>query len=124
MAQAIVAARQSGLKVGILLLAGMRQWEGPAESGNAGTFSALDRKQLQTRLSYIRKAVQGLDRADRFVFFAGDPGGDPLGRSTVHDTRGWPGRSARSSGRMRREQFAREPLGDRGMGGIPLPNGA
>ena len=85
MTAAIDAAHQRGLEVGIILLAGMKQWEGPAESGSAGTFSTLDRKLLQTRLSYIKKAVQGLNRADGFVFFAGDPGGDPLGRSTVHD---------------------------------------
>jgi hypothetical protein len=85
MAEAIDAAHQRGLTVGIIVLAGMKQWEGPAETGSAGTFSALDRTQLQTRLSYIKKAVQGLNRADGFVFFAGDPGGDPLGRATVHD---------------------------------------
>ncbi len=36
MAEAIDSVHQRGLKVGILLLAGMKQWEGPAESGNAG----------------------------------------------------------------------------------------
>ena len=83
--EAIDAAHQKGFKVWILILAGMKQWKGPAERGNAGTFSALNKELLQERLSYIKQAVQGLRHADGFVFFAGDPGGDPEGRSTVHD---------------------------------------
>ena len=82
---AIDLAHKKGFKVWILLLAGMKQWKGAEESGSAGTFSALDRELRQERLSYIRQAVQGLANADGFVFFAGDPGGDPEGRSTVRD---------------------------------------
>jgi hypothetical protein len=85
MAEAVSAAQRRGFKVWILLLAGMKQWNGPAETGYAGTFSALNRDLLQERLAYIQRAVQGLRSADGFVFFAGDPGGDPEGRSTVHD---------------------------------------
>jgi len=83
--QAIAAAHQRGFKVWILLLAGMRQWKGPAEAGSAGTFSALRTDLLSERLSYIRQAVRQLAVADGFEFFAGDPGGDPEGRSTVKD---------------------------------------
>src|SRR5262249_34534281 len=51
---------------------------------SAGTFSALNSDLLQERLVYIRQAVKNLNGADGFEFFAGDPGGDPEGRSTVH----------------------------------------
>ena len=85
LAKAIAAAHQKGFKVWILLLAGMQQWKGPAESGNAGTFSALRTDLLRERLSCIRQAVRQLPEADGFEFFAGDPGGDPEGRSTVKD---------------------------------------
>jgi hypothetical protein len=83
--KSIAAAHQKGFKVWILLLAGMQQWKGPAESGNAGTFSALRTDPLRERLSRIREAVRQLPEADGFEFFAGDPGGDPEGRSTVKD---------------------------------------
>jgi hypothetical protein len=85
MAEAIDAAHKKGFKVWILLLAAMKQWKGPAETGSAGTFSALHADLLQERLDYIKQAVQGLPNADGFEFFAGDPGGDPEGRSTVQD---------------------------------------
>jgi hypothetical protein len=85
LAEAIAAAHKKGFKVWILLLAGMQQWKGPAESGNAGTFSALRTDLLRERLSYIRQAVRQLPEVDGFEFFAGDPGGDPEGRSTVKD---------------------------------------
>jgi len=81
----IEAAHRQGFKVCILLLAGMQQWNGPATEGLPGTFSALDKKALRERLQYIEKAVKGLPAADGFEFFAGDPGGDPEGRSTVQD---------------------------------------
>jgi hypothetical protein len=82
---AIQAARKKGFKVWILLLAGMKQWKGETDRGDAGTFSALNKEPLKERLGYLRQAVQGLPHADGFVFFAGDPGGDPEGRSTVQD---------------------------------------
>ena len=85
MANAIDAAHKKGFKVWILLLAGMQQWKGTAESGSAGTFCALDTSLLEERLEYLRQAVLGLHNADGFQFFAGDPGGDPEGRSTVND---------------------------------------
>jgi hypothetical protein len=85
MAEAIATARGKGLQVWVLLLAGMRQWKGPEPRGDAGTFSALDRTTLNERLAYLRNAVRALKHADGFVFFAGDPGGDPEGRSTVRD---------------------------------------
>ena len=85
MAKAIDDAHKKGFTVWILLLAGMKQWKGPAETGSAGTFSALNADLLQERLSYIQQAVQNLHNADGFEFFAGDPGGDPEGRSTVRD---------------------------------------
>ncbi|HZO90677.1 MAG TPA: hypothetical protein VFB38_20280 [Chthonomonadaceae bacterium] len=85
MAEAIDAAHRKGFRVWILLLAGMKQWKGPAEAGSAGTFSALNADLLRERLDYLRQAVQNLRNADGFEFFAGDPGGDPEGRSTVQD---------------------------------------
>jgi hypothetical protein len=85
LSEAIAAAHKKGFKVWVLLLAGMQQWKGPAESGSAGTFSALRTELLQERLSNIRQAVRQLPEADGFEFFAGDPGGDPEGRSTVKD---------------------------------------
>jgi hypothetical protein len=85
LSEAVAAAHQKGFKVWLLLLAGMRQWQGPAESGNAGTFSARHTDLLHERLSFIRQAVRRLPAADGFEFFAGDPGGDPEGRSTVKD---------------------------------------
>ncbi|GDX40895.1 hypothetical protein LBMAG21_11870 [Armatimonadota bacterium] len=83
--EAIKTAKKRGFKVWILLLAGMKQWKGETDRGDGGTFSALKKEALQERLSYIRQAVQGLPHADGFAFFAGDPGGDPEGRSTVQD---------------------------------------
>jgi len=82
---AIERSHREGFKVWILLLAGMRQWNGPATNGSAGTFSALDQEALSERLQFIEKAVKGLPAADGFEFFAGDPGGDREGRSTVQD---------------------------------------
>ncbi len=83
--KAIQMAHKKGFKVWILLLAGMKQWKGSADRGDAGTFSALKKELLNERLASIRQAVQGLPHADGFAFFAGDPGGDPEGHSTVHD---------------------------------------
>lgn len=84
-ADAIRQAQRKGFKVWILLLAGMKQWKGPEAAGGAGTFSALDAPELEERLGFIEQAVKALHGADGFEFFAGDPGGDPLGRSTVKD---------------------------------------
>jgi hypothetical protein len=84
-AKAIDTAHKKGFQVWILLLAGMKQWKGPAEYGDAGTFSTQKLALLSERLSHIRQAVQSLQNADGFAFFAGDPGGDPEGRSTVQD---------------------------------------
>jgi hypothetical protein len=85
MNRAIERAQREGFKVWILLLAGMNQWPGPAPSGSAGTFSALNREALRERLQFIENAVKGLPATDGFEFFAGDPGGDPQGLSTVQD---------------------------------------
>jgi hypothetical protein len=85
MSRAIDTAHQKGFRVGIVLLAGMEQWKGPDETGSAGTFSPLDKSKLQERLTHLRREVQHLQNADSFVFFPGDPGGDPNGRSTVED---------------------------------------
>jgi hypothetical protein len=82
---AIGRAQREGFRVWILLLAGMRQWHGPATTGSAGTFSALNEEALRERLQFIEQAVKGLPAADGFEFFAGDPGGDPEGRSTIQD---------------------------------------
>jgi hypothetical protein len=85
MSHAIDAAHSKGFKVWILLLAGMNQWKGPADGGSAGTFGALDKSRLAERLTFLKQAVEGMRNADGFVFFAGDPGGDPEGRATVED---------------------------------------
>jgi hypothetical protein len=85
MKAAIDEAHREGFQVWILLLAGMKQWSGPAETGYPGTFSSLHADLLAERLGYIRQAVRSLKEADGFEFFAGDPGGDPEGRSTVRD---------------------------------------
>lgn len=81
----VQAAQGRGFKVWILLLAGMKQWQGPERTGSAGSFSALNARLLEERLAYLRTAVRSLRQADGFVFFAGDPGGDPEGHSTVRD---------------------------------------
>lgn len=83
--RAIQQAKRRGFQAWVLLLAGMRQWNGPAEAGNAGTFSALNTGLLEERLVYLRRTVRELKAADGFVFFAGDPGGDPEGRSAIRD---------------------------------------
>lgn len=85
LASRIASAKKRGFAVWILLLAGMRQWKGPESKGDPGTFSALEKDALEERLSYIRRAVRSLPQADGFVFFAGDPGGDRQGRSTIRD---------------------------------------
>ncbi|MFM7322506.1 MAG: hypothetical protein ACKO5K_13420 [Armatimonadota bacterium] len=83
--ESIHIAKSRGFQTWVLILAGMRQWRGPGPSGNPGTFSALDKTLLAERLEHIRESVRRLSHADGFVFFAGDPGGDPEGRSTVAD---------------------------------------
>lgn len=83
--RAIDTAHRKGFQVGILLLAGMNQWKGPDKTGSAGAFSPLDKTQLKERLDFLRQAVKHLRNADSFIFFPGDPGGDPEGRSTVED---------------------------------------
>jgi hypothetical protein len=85
MSRAIALAHEKSLRVGIVLLAGMEQWRGPAERGVQGAFSPLDAAKLQERLEYIERAVRALRNADAFIFLPGDPGGDPNGRSTVAD---------------------------------------
>ena len=85
MSRAIALAHEKGFRVGIVLLAGMEQWRGPAERGFQGAFSPLDGAKLQERLGYIERAVRALRSADAFIFLPGDPGGDPRGRSTVAD---------------------------------------
>src|SRR5216683_1494702 len=82
MSRAISLAHEKGFRVGIVLLAGMEQWNGPADSGYSGAFSPLDKNKVQERLTYLRQAVSYLRNADVFIFFPGDPGGDPSGRST------------------------------------------
>lgn len=83
--QSLRLAKAKGFQTWVLLLAGMRQWRGPGDSGNPGTFSALDKTLLKERLGFVQTAVRGCADADGFAFFAGDPGGDPEGRSTVDD---------------------------------------
>ena len=85
MSRVIDIAHQKGFQVGIVLLAGMEQWKGSGKSGFAGAFSPLDKAKLQERLAHLRQEVQQLRSADSFVFFPGDPGGDPKGRSTLED---------------------------------------
>ena len=85
MSRAIDIAHQKGFQVGIVLLAGMEQWKGPEKNGFAGTFSPLDKTKRKERLTHLRQEVRQLRSADSFVFFPGDPGGDPNGRSTLDD---------------------------------------
>lgn len=85
LAAQVATAQGHGFNVGILLLAGMNQWSGPEPGGNPGTFSVLDRRAYAERLGHLRQAVRALRGADRFAFFAGDPGGDPEGRATLDD---------------------------------------
>ena len=85
MSRAINLAHERGLRVGIVLLAGMKQWRGPDKSGYLGAFSPLDKAKLQERFMYLRQAVSSLRNADVFILLPGDPGGDPEGRSTSED---------------------------------------
>lgn len=85
MSRAINLAHEKGFRVGIVLLAGMEQWKGPGRAGYSGAFSPLDKAKLQERFTNLRQAVSYLQNADVFIFFPGDPGGDPKGRSTLQD---------------------------------------
>jgi hypothetical protein len=85
MSRAINLAHRKGFRVGVVLLAGMHQWKGPGKSGYLGAIRSLDKTKLDERISYLRQAVQHLPNADSFVFFPGDPGGDPEGHSTLKD---------------------------------------
>jgi hypothetical protein len=85
MSRAIDIAHQKGFQIGVVLLAGMEQWKGPEKTGFAGAFSPLDKTKLHERLTHLRQEVRQLRNADSFVFFPGDPGGDPKGRSTLED---------------------------------------
>ena len=86
MARAIALAHRKGFRVGVVLLACVDHWTGPEPTG-AGrrTFSPGDTAKLRERLDVIRVEVRRLRDADVFAFIPGDPGGDPGGRSTVHD---------------------------------------
>jgi hypothetical protein len=83
--RAISMAHEKSFRVGIVLLAGMEQWKGADKTGYSGAFSPLDKAKLQERFARLRQAVQSLKDADLFIFFPGDPGGDPKGRSTLED---------------------------------------
>jgi len=83
--RAISMAHEKSFRVGIVLLAGMEQWKGADKTGYSGAFSPLDKAKLQERFARLRQAVQSLKDADVFIFFPGDPGGDPKGRSTLED---------------------------------------
>jgi hypothetical protein len=85
MSHAINLAHDKGFRVGIVLLAGMEQWKGPGSAGYLGAFSPLDKAKLQERFTNLQRAVSSLRNADIFIFFPGDPGGDPQGRSTLQD---------------------------------------
>ncbi len=85
MSRAISFAHEKGFRVGIVLLAGMKQWNGPGKTGYSGAFNPLDKAKLQERLTHLRQAVSYLRNADIFIFLPGDPGGDPKGRSTLED---------------------------------------
>jgi hypothetical protein len=83
--KAINAAHGKGFRVGVDLLAGVRQWTGSDKSGFAGVFSPRDQSDLKQRLDYLERALKHLQNADSFILIAGDPGGDPKGRSDVND---------------------------------------
>ena len=83
MSRALSMAHEKGFRVGIVLLAGTEQWKGLGKTGYSGAFSPLDEAKLQERFAQLRQAVQFLKDADVFIFFPGDPGGDPKGRSTL-----------------------------------------
>ncbi|MFA6426578.1 MAG: hypothetical protein WCW64_10430, partial [Phycisphaerae bacterium] len=70
----IAAAKAEGFKVTVILLACVRQWTGPNDTGIPGEFAPEDTVLLDQRLGYIEDAVIALNNADRFVLFAGDPG--------------------------------------------------
>jgi hypothetical protein len=87
MNKSIDEAHQRGMKVGILILSGTKQWQGPADvqSGWPPAISPKNKEAVKERLFYIEKAVAALNKADRFIFFAGDPGGDPNKTSDIYD---------------------------------------
>ncbi len=88
MSRAIALAHDKGLRVGIVLLAGMEQWTGPDTTVGAhfpGVFSPRDTTKLNERFAHLRYAVSQLRDADVFVFLPGDPGGDPEGNGTLED---------------------------------------
>jgi hypothetical protein len=85
MSRAIKLAHEKGFRVGIVLLAGMEQWNGPDKTGYLGAFSPFDKAKLQERFTHLQRAVSSLQNADDFILLPGDPGGDPNGRSTFDD---------------------------------------
>ncbi len=74
---AIDAAHKKGLKVYVVLLSTLEQWNGDAECGNGQglAFDPADRDKMNERLGYIRQSVEQFKEADGFSLFGGDPGG-------------------------------------------------
>ena len=77
LAAGIEEAQKKGLKVLIILLTNLEQWNGAAAYGNGGgkVFDPADEAKMAERMSYIEHTIQVCAKADAFSLFAGDPGG-------------------------------------------------
>lgn len=73
----IGTAHSFGLRVYVVLLTNLEQWDGEADCGNGSgkTFDPDDSGKMAARLAEIERNVEYWSDADGFSLFAGDPGG-------------------------------------------------
>ena len=73
----IGTAHSFGLRVYVVLLTNLGQWDGEADCGNGSgkTFDPDDSGKMDARLAEIERNVEYWSDADGFSLFAGDPGG-------------------------------------------------
>lgn len=85
MAAGLDHAQKEGFRVYIILLSNvgpMRRADDPLESLH---FPPRDEQRMRQRLGTITEEVRRVRAADGFVFFAGDPGGDPTKQAGIAD---------------------------------------
>ena len=83
----IEQARRLGFKVNVLTIGNTARLDGktPQDPAKWCFSPKFEADRLSERLEDFRGLVRALKNADGFIVFAGDPGGDPSGRSSWQD---------------------------------------
>jgi len=85
MVQNLRLARGEGLRAYIILLSNVGPMQSAGESLESLHFPPRDERRMGKRLDAIAEEVRRLKDADGFIFFAGDPGGDPTKQADLRD---------------------------------------